>query len=156
MILDSSGNIYMCGYVEYNTNLKDVLLLKYNSSGNLLWSRTWRGTGGSLNTSGASKILIDNEGFICLLGTASIENNMLDFLVMKYTAEGDSVWVRTFDGMNENVDDARDMVIDKNNNIYITGILARYGNVDNGTIKYDKNGKLKWWRKFPEYTAGSI
>ena len=156
MKIDNSGNIYMCGSVEYTSSLKDVLLLKYNSSGELLWSRTWRGTGVNSNESSASKILFDSEGFIYVMGTASIATNYLDFLVIKYDPNGDTVWVRTFDGMNENVDVATDIVIDNNDNIYLTGLLSRFGTSDNGTIKYDKNGSLKWSKKFSNFSGRSI
>jgi len=156
MKTDISGNIYMCGSVEYNTNLKDALLLKYNSSGVFQWSRTWRGTGVNLNVSTGKKILFDSEGFIYVLGRASINNNVIDFLLIKYNSNGDTVWVRTFDGMNEELDDANDMTVDQNNNIYITGLLYGFGNIDNGTIKYDKNGNLKWSKKFSGFSGRNI
>jgi len=152
MKTDGFGNIYLCGYVEYSTSNSDVLLLKYNSTGNLIWSRTWRGINSNSNKS--SKILFDYEGFIYILGRASL--NYGDFLLIKYNSNGDTLWSRTFDGMNDNSDDAKDMVIDRNNNIYVTGLLYRFGNIDNGTIKFDRNGNLKWSKKFNGFTVGNI
>ncbi|HMS33760.1 MAG TPA: hypothetical protein PKC91_06710 [Ignavibacteria bacterium] len=43
MKLDKLENIYLCGYVRYDAQNSDVLLLKYNSSGALQWSRTYNG-----------------------------------------------------------------------------------------------------------------
>ncbi len=57
---------------------------------------------------------------------------------------------------NQDTDDARDMVIDNNNNIYITGLLYRFANIDNGTIKYDRDGNLKWAKKFDLFSSGQI
>jgi len=157
MKIDNSGNIYMCGSIEYNSSLKDVLLLKYSSAGNLLWSRTWRGTGmNNTNESSAFKILFDNEGFIYVLGNTIIDSNYLDFLLIKYKTNGDSIWVRTFNGTNGDVESERDIVIDPNNNIYITGLSYRFGSVDNETVKYDKNGDLKWSKKFNNFSGGNI
>ena len=156
MKIDAEGNIYLCGSVQYTSSLKDVLLLKYNCSGQLLWSRTWRGTGVSVNESTGKKILFDSKGFIYMMGTASIDTNYFDFLLVKYDPNGDTIWVRTFDGMNNSVEDAIDMIIDGSNNIYVTGLLYRSGNIDNGTIKYDKNGNLKWSKKFSGFSGGSI
>ncbi|MBK9334705.1 MAG: SBBP repeat-containing protein [Ignavibacteria bacterium] len=145
---DKEGNIYLCGSVQYTSSLKDALLLKYNSSGVLLWSRTWRGTGVNVNESVGKKILFDSEGFIYVMGTASITTNLLDFLLIKYAPNGDTVWARTFDGMNNNSDEATDITIDQNDNIYITGILYKFSNTDIGVVKYDKYGSLKWYRIF--------
>jgi len=156
MKIDDEGNIYLCGSVQFTSSIKDLLLLKYSSSGELLWSRTWRGTGVSLNDNVGKKILFDSKGFIYVMGTASISATYLDFLVIKYNPNGDTVWIRTFDGMNDNVDDATDMVIDKNDNVYLTGLLSRFGTSDNGTIKYDENGNLKWKKKFSDFSGRSI
>ena len=43
MKMDKWGNIYICGYVRYDAQNSDVLILKYNSYGDLLWSRTYSG-----------------------------------------------------------------------------------------------------------------
>ena len=71
-------------------------------------------------------------------------NTITDFLTMKYTPNGDTVWVRSFDGGNDEVDDPTDFALDNNYNIYVTGLIYRKGNNDIGTIKYDRNGNLKW------------
>jgi hypothetical protein len=156
MKIDEFGNIYLCGYVLYSVNSTDVLVIKYDRNGNLLWSRTWNGTGTSLSADGASKIQFDDSGYVYVLGNTFANPTYGDFLLMKYTPNGDTVWVRTFDGMNQDSDDATDMIIDKNNNIYITGLLYRFANIDNGTIKYDRDGNLEWERKFELFSSGKI
>ncbi|HML17206.1 MAG TPA: SBBP repeat-containing protein, partial [Bryobacteraceae bacterium] len=41
---DSAGNVYVAGSTtSYGAGGQDVLLLKYDPSGHLLWARTWGG-----------------------------------------------------------------------------------------------------------------
>jgi hypothetical protein len=43
---DSSGNVYVAGGTNsFGAGGYDVLLLKYGPAGNLLWQKTWGGTG---------------------------------------------------------------------------------------------------------------
>jgi len=38
--------VYVCGYTaSYGAGNKDLVLLKWNTSGNLVWNKTWGGTG---------------------------------------------------------------------------------------------------------------
>lgn len=144
MKLDKWGNIYMCGYIRYDALNSDVLLLKYNSYGVLQWSKTYNGRA-TFSNDEAKKIIIDDSGYVYLMGKVQF-NTITDFLTMKYTPNGDTVWVRSFDGGNDEVDDPTDFALDNNYNIYVTGLIYRKGNNDIGTIKYDRNGNLKWVR----------
>ena len=72
--LDNSNNIYITGFqrgvinwgnfITSSAGLKDVLVLKYNSSGNLIWGKT---AGGSVNDRGDA-ISLDNAGNIYISG----------------------------------------------------------------------------------------
>lgn len=72
--LDNSNNVYFTGYQRGTINwgsfttvsagTNDVLLLKFNTSGNLLWGRT---AGGTMGERGDA-ISVDNNGFIYLTG----------------------------------------------------------------------------------------
>jgi hypothetical protein len=75
--LDNSNNIYITGFQRGNINwgnfttssagFKDVLVLKYSSSGNLIWGKT---AGGSFDDRGDA-ISLDNAGNIFISGNFS-------------------------------------------------------------------------------------
>jgi Secretion system C-terminal sorting domain len=75
--LDNSNNIYITGFQRGNINwgnfttssagLKDIMVLKYNSSGNLIWGKT---AGGLFDDRGDA-ISLDNAGNIFISGNFS-------------------------------------------------------------------------------------
>lgn len=66
--LDNSENIYVVGSPDND----DIFLRKYNSKGDLVWSKTWGGTGGGyedwFSVGGVYGINIDNEDNIYITG----------------------------------------------------------------------------------------
>ncbi|GAI21421.1 unnamed protein product, partial [marine sediment metagenome] len=95
--LDSSGNIYITGATaSYGAGSFDVVLLKYNSSGNLQWSKIW---GGPNNDTGDG-IALDNLGNIYITGATSYETNLDDVFLLKYDSSGNLLWNKTWGGYN--------------------------------------------------------
>jgi hypothetical protein len=63
--LDSAGAVYIAGSTNSTgTNNEDTLLLKYDSSGNLLWYATWGGTGADIG----SALVIDSAETVYITG----------------------------------------------------------------------------------------
>jgi hypothetical protein len=82
-----AGNaVYLVGYTEsFGAGGEDVLLQKYDASGNVLWSRAW----GGIDDEGASAICLDKQGNIYVAGgTYSFGAGHRDALILKYNAEG--------------------------------------------------------------------
>jgi hypothetical protein len=70
---DSQGNVYVLGGVQFNTNEMfglDSLLLKYDTNGNLLWSRTWHDDSGANCGAVNQAFAIDSNDRIYWLATA--------------------------------------------------------------------------------------
>jgi len=138
--VDFSGNIYLAG-TSYNKN-NDCLILKYNNKGNLLWQRTYD-AGYNYPESGEG-IDIDPEGNIYVAGT-SFNGKNRDYLVMKYTQDGDTIWIRTYDSGND--DYTKDIKTDKEGNVYVTG-YSWLNNIDYLTLKYNPRGELIWAKRY--------
>jgi hypothetical protein len=159
--IDSNNNVYVAGYTEgaigENNPLskQHSLVAKYDSNGNLLWTRTL-GTdvqSDRLYTNGAA---IDSNNNVYLCGyssAATIDGNVNmgknDIFLIKYDSNGNKQWTKTF-GSDEN-DAAIKMTIDSNNNIYMTGYTTGdlFGNTNTGssdifTMKCDSNGNKLW------------
>jgi hypothetical protein len=89
--VDSSGNIYVCSTIQnINTGVGAPVLVKLDSSGSVLWSRS---LGGGL--SGRSKIALGPDGNVYV---ATRPENAPRFRVYKYNASGTVQWIRSLVG----------------------------------------------------------
>jgi len=82
----ASEAVYVVGYTDsFGAGGEDVLLLKYDASGNVIWSRTWVGS----EDDHASALCLDKQGNIYVAGgTYSFGAGHQDALILKYDAEG--------------------------------------------------------------------
>jgi hypothetical protein len=123
-----------------------MVLLKYDSEGNLIWSKTYNG-GGSQNDK-AYAIVIDTYGNIIITGYVSSAMNYEDCCTVKYSPSGDLQWASTYDGAGHNTDQAVSAAVTSNNDIVITGWCmtgSTTSSEDIITIKYDgTTGSADW------------
>lgn len=120
--VDSLGNIYITGRTESFGVNTDAFLLKYNSFGDLQWSKIWGGS----QWDAAYPIAIDSSNNIYIAGdTESFGDLNGDSFIVKYNSEGDEIWNYTWGGNNLN--SIRGMIIDSSDNIYVTGLTENYG-----------------------------
>jgi hypothetical protein len=144
--VDAAGNLYVAGATCSFTadNSADIFLLKYNSSGVLLWQRTWGGNAWEF----PYDLAIDTQGYIYLAGgTDSFTSSSSSSLLLKFNSTGNLVWQRIY-GCNlpDSYTAAYQMELDRSNNIYLTGYLQSSGNVKTLLLKYSQAGNLLWQR----------
>jgi uncharacterized delta-60 repeat protein len=153
--LDASGNVILTGKSDSDPNITsndDVLTVKWNTNGTLLWATRYNGTG-NLNDSPKS-MKVSPAGNIYVAGkTFNGTNN--DYLLLKYNSSGVQQWVKTFNG--NGADEAVKVAIDNSENIYITGFSASATSSDTNivTIKYDVSGALIWSKTFDGAASGN-
>ena len=138
MALDVSGDIYIAGasWVTAQQDF-DMLLLKYDSDGNLLCDRTPDNGDGQLDT--AYKMAIDLQGNAILAGFT--EPNAY---LVKYSPTGDLLWDREKVGFSTN-DEWRHVETDTVGNIYVFGEISPPGESNHlWTTKYDPAGAILW------------
>lgn len=82
--LDSSGNPYVCGTYDGNST-PAMLVMKYNSSGTLQWSRKLNGVGG-VGAQGQG-ISVGSDGFIYAVGYSAISGQN-SYIIAKYNSSG--------------------------------------------------------------------
>ena len=140
--VDSLGNAFIMGWtLSYGAGSEDVFLLKYNSSGNLLWNKTWGGSGYEY----AHKIALDASGNIFITGvTSSYGAGHSSVFVLKYDSSGNLLWDKTWGGSGGET--GREIAVDALGNSYITGETSSYGAgySDAFLLKYDSSGNLLW------------
>jgi hypothetical protein len=149
---DSFGNAFICGDTQGSLGGAsqgggDAFLRKYDSAGNLLWSRLY---GGSLYDE-ANSMAVDTLGNAFFTGSSETPSTRHAILV-KYDPAGNLLWSRTFG--TSDVDQGNRMTVDGAGNAYVTG--HTYGNIggpnaggqDAFVSKYDSAGNLVWSRQF--------
>lgn len=143
---DSNGNIYIAGITYTGTNIA-FLTLKYDSSGNLLWSVTDNNPlPDSWNE--PSAIITDANGNVLVTGYAGNSNYYAGYYTIKYDSNGTKLWSQLHNYQPNGVDTnsfAKDIDFDANGNYYVTGI---YGDELSGTIKYDSAGNELWVKTY--------
>ncbi|MFH1226481.1 MAG: hypothetical protein V1701_01090 [Planctomycetota bacterium] len=143
IILGADASIYVCGYTSSGgAGSKDALIVKFDSSGKVLWQKTW----GQVGDDEATSMLIDPDKNIYTCGLTS---NFLcqegGIFFCKYNSIGQKTYQRVWDGPNP--DNAYSMAR-TTSGIYITGNTRSYGAGDSDmlVLKYSEDGSLTWAR----------
>ncbi|MHA1650825.1 MAG: SBBP repeat-containing protein [Candidatus Helarchaeota archaeon] len=142
--LDSANNVYITGYTTSSgAGGKDVFLIKYDSDGNYLWTKTWGGS----NDENRYGVAWYSDNSILIVGeTYSFGAGSRDLLVLKYDIDGNYLWNLTWGGSSSDYGD--DVIVSPDGYIYVVGSTASFGagGYDPVVIKYDLNGTQIWNR----------
>ena len=133
--VDGSGNVYVTGSSGL-THHENYATIKYNSSGQQQWSRSYNG---SLDASDhARDIAVDMYGNVYVTGSSQGGSNYCtDYVTIKYSTSGDEQWVKRYDGDLNAYDYAVALAVDGPDHVYVTG-RSQVTNIyeDIVTIKY--------------------
>jgi PKD repeat protein len=145
--VDGEGNIYVAGHTQsFSGGISDAFVLKYDSSGSLLWQTTWGGSDWDY----VYGFAVDDSGQAYITGeTWSFEGNGEAFLV-KFDAGGAIVWQKIWGGSD--YDYGYGVAVSGNGNVFVTGETASYsvGVSDVFTLAYDSSGNLLWQKTWGE------
>ncbi|MFI5203844.1 MAG: T9SS type A sorting domain-containing protein [Flavobacteriales bacterium] len=178
---DSLGNVFVAGtffsdailfgsYTVYNfsTSGADMFIVKYDSSGNVLWVRTG---GGYVGNETATAVHADAFGNVLVVGSfnsptitfniATLNNTAgnytSDMFIVKYDSNGFELWAKSTGG--NFWDEASSVSTDTLGNIYVAGYFRSdsvsfgsttlYNDTTNGSAdmfitKYDAGGNTLW------------
>jgi PKD repeat protein len=180
--VDRVGNIYIGGIFDNtiifnndtinNIGGGDIFIAKFGSNGNEIWVRTAKGDS-DFFADGLNALTTDKFGNIYISGSFYSpkiifgSNDTLfnkgtqtsDMYFAKYTTNGNLVWVKQIGGIG--IDNAKDITIGKNNNLYITGFFSSpnliyqsdtlFKNIIDNEVfvaRFNANGVLIWSKKF--------
>jgi len=152
--VDALGNAYMCGNTRGslggpNAGGNDAFLVKYDSSGSLLWSQQIgtssydQGRSVALDAFGNAYICGDTWGS---LGGPNAGDG--DAFLVKYDGSGSLLWSQQIG--TSSLDLARSVAVDAFGNAYISGYTEgslggpNAGGCDAFLVKYDGSGSLLW------------
>lgn len=148
--LDNQGNAYLAGYsVNIGTD-RDYLVMKVSNTGAIIWSREFSAPGNGPDE--AKKVLIHPNGNIIVTGYGNNKSVGNDFWTMALNPSGDTLWTSLHNSSTTNLyDEANDMAIDSNGNIFIVGESDNdptlITNNDYMIVKLSANGIFQWEKK---------
>ncbi|MCB2207899.1 MAG: T9SS type A sorting domain-containing protein [Bacteroidetes bacterium] len=129
---------------------REMLAMKLDFNGNIIWTATHAGSGNSNSKS----IAVDASGNVHIAGDAW--NASIDYCVVKFDSNGNLVWDEFLDGdIYHNTDIAEAVLVDDAGNVYITGYnQVSSHQTDIVTAKYDQNGVFQWKQSYgnPSFT----
>ncbi|MDD2889988.1 MAG: T9SS type A sorting domain-containing protein [bacterium] len=142
-----NGTIIVGYTTSFGAGLADVYLIKTDSIGDTLWTRTY---GGSENDVGISVQQTQDSGFIVAGWTASFDTNYADFYLIKTDVNGDTLWTRTFAKYDYTI--AYSVRQTKDNGFIVAGIMeSDMWDIDVYLVKTDANGDTMWTRTYGGY-----
>jgi hypothetical protein len=183
LVVDAIGNIYLSGYTDSDSNIAsggfqntygggdhDIFIVKFDASGNRLWSTYFGGPDDEAFGTGSTsnRITLDNSGHLYLAGntksTAGISHNgfqntfagtTVNAFLAKFDTSGTRIWSTYYGAYGHT--HARDVATDANGNVFITGWTSAYsafayngfqnnygGGNDAFVAKFDPAGYRLW------------
>lgn len=146
--VDLSGNVYVTGQVKFSSTpyaIRDYGTVKYDNNGNQIWFRNYNGPPNQDDH--ACDITTDNSGNIYVTGKST--GVFLDYATIKYASDASVLWVQRYSGPGGGIDVARQVVVDNNGNVYVTGVsFGGETDYDYATIKYTSDGAFVWVNRY--------
>lgn len=152
-IYATDNYVYVSGYCERASTNEQVLIIKYDAvTGDELQVATYDPTS---NMDYAAFVTGDAAGNIYVAGAQNLDGVQLNtaYLTVKYDANLNWVWAKTYDGSDNFWDRIRGLGLDNAGNIYVTGTTMELINGQElwciTTIKYQPNGNVAWTSVYP-------
>jgi hypothetical protein len=137
MALDMNGNIYVTGAsLSTNGDLDtNFATIKYNPNGDLLWVAYYARAGMASDVSRA--VVTDAENNVYVTGNSGIIGLTDDYTTIKYSTDGEQLWLFTYNGPDNNNDNTSSLAINSNGDIFVTGrSFSIVNDYDYVTLKY--------------------
>lgn len=150
--VDKDGNVYVYGlrshpdtYSGINYTHNVAYIIKYDTNGVIQWQKTIKSyywIADAIPTDFA----FDSDGYIYILSYANYVYAPSPILTKINPLDGSVIWTKYYTGYGE-TNYSRSMIIDSNNNIYITAVVSASPNNGVVLIQVDTNGSVIWSKK---------
>jgi len=123
----------------------DALLIKYDASGNLVWSHTY---GGDRVDAAKSVVQTVDGGFLVAGLTMSFGKGSSDFWIIRTNQLGDTLWTRTFGGSGYDMPFCVTRTLD--NGFAVVGRTHSFGNNDGNLwiLRLNSVGDTVWTKSY--------
>ena len=144
--VDGNGGIFITGsFYDFNTGTSnDIMLLKYDLSGNLVWQKFY-----DFGNSEFGKLVnIDSQSNIVITGFGDLPGELPGWLTAKFDSSGNLLWYNRFKANQSWEEYPYFALTGPEDEIYVTGNVGEPsgGTTYNGleTIRYNSDGSNPW------------
>ncbi len=162
--VSSDGSITIFG-TSYSTDIpslanrggSDIIAIKYDQDGNLLWQNMWGGR--DYDSLSRSIVAPDGSTFIIVSSSSTtipgiINKGRSDVIIVKYDQDGNLAWQTSWGG--NNYDSVNSAEVASDGSLFVTisststniSGLANKGKEDAILVKYDQDGNLIWQKSW--------
>ena len=145
MGLDAAGNVYIAG-TRASGGSNQYVTLKYEAAtGQQLWEARFSGR----SENAVVDMAVDAAGNVYVTGLYTNAQNNRDYATLKYSSEGEQLWMALFTGpLGFRDQEPTSIAVDANGNVYVTGsgITTTFpvADVDYMTVQYSPTGQQGW------------
>jgi hypothetical protein len=162
--VDANGNVYVIGSTtgdfgsQINQGTQDAYLTKYDSAGNVQWTKLL----GSAGSASGFSLALDPSGGVVVTGSTTadivqgaVADGNADSFVAKYDSNGNQTWIKQLQTLSGN--QANSVSVDSSGNIFIggqvlSGVISRgqvaQGSSDAYLAKLDSKGNIVYEKQF--------
>jgi uncharacterized delta-60 repeat protein len=142
IIQSSDGGYVVAGWTKsFGAGDYDIYVVKLDSSGNVLWTKT---IGGSALDEALSIMQSSDGGYVIAGYTRSFGAGGRDFYVVKLDSSGNVVWTKTIGGSSDDV--AYSIIQSSDGGYVVAGWTSSFGagSSDFWVVKLDSAGNVLW------------
>lgn len=138
------SNYVLCGFTgSFGAGQDDIYLLKTDTLGNLLWSKTYGGTGSDL----CYYLDVCSDGGFILCGGRSNTSSNYDVFLLRTDANGNLLWQKTFGSSSDEF--GWYVLQTADSGFVVSGFTYSVANDWDGyLLKTDAQGNLLWTKKY--------
>lgn len=143
-VTDPSGNVYQAGATLNSAGNYDALVTKFDSKGQVLWSKTFDGP------DSGDDLFVDigySNSKIFATGVSRNASETASKVATVYLSayNGATAWERYYNYPSTIYNVGASLAVDGSGNVYIAGVTSSLSTLTDALVlKYDQNGVLKW------------
>ena len=139
----NDGGYILVGSTEsYGQGYEDILLVKTDSLGDTLWTKTYGGP----NVDVGTRVIQTNDGGYLIGGyTASYGSGNEDALLIKTDSQGDTLWSNVYGGSSD------DKIFGMSKSLDGGYIISGKSGWSGSVIKIDSSGSTVWAKQYSSY-----
>jgi hypothetical protein len=147
VVQTSDGGYALAGRTaSFSVGASDFWLVKTDASGNMMWNKTYGGTG----YDSVSSVVQTSDGYALAGQTGSFGAGFADFWLVKTDASGNMMWNKTYGGTADDL--APSMIQTADGGYALAGTTASFGSgyTDAWLVKTDASGNMMWNKTYGE------